>query len=198
MTLVKLLNLQDLPDDVKPIAQSGEKQYGKLLLTWRAMFNTPKIFNTYLPFLRTVAGPGVTDQNLKDISALYVGVLNNCKYTMIHRYNAAKKNGADEDCIKNVVLRDWSSLDSKSVAILKLAETVTLNPPLMTYSDSHDLLTEELRNELTNCFSDAELTEYVMSLAIWNALARFHRVMNFEMDMPDAPAYFDDLYTGQE
>jgi hypothetical protein len=91
MTLVKLLNLQDLPDDVKPIAQSGEKQYGKLLLTWRAMFNTPKIFNTYLPFLRTVAGPGVTDQNLKDISALYVGVLNNCKYTMIHRYNAAKK-----------------------------------------------------------------------------------------------------------
>jgi alkylhydroperoxidase family enzyme len=197
MTLVNLLNLQDLPNDVKPMAHSGEEQYGKLLLTWRAIFNTPKIFNTYLPFLRSVAGPGVTEQNLKDVSALYVGVLNNCKYTMVHRYNAAKKNGADEDFIKKVVLKNWSTLDSKAIAILKLAEIMTLNPPLTPYRDSHDLLTEELKNELAKYFSDAELTEYAMSLAVWNALARFHRVMDFEMDMPDAPTYFNDLYEGK-
>lgn len=193
MTLVKLLNLQDLPEDVKPIAESGEAQYGKLLLTWRAIFNTPKIFNTYLPFLRSVAGPGVTEQNLKDVSALYVGVLNNCKYTMVHRYNAAKKNGVDDEFIKKVIFKNWSTLEAKVVSLLKLTEIITLQPPLTSYGVSPDLMSEELRNDLNKYFSDAEITEYVMSLAVWNALARFHRVMNFEMDMPDAPAYFDDF-----
>jgi alkylhydroperoxidase family enzyme len=194
MSLVKLLNLEDLPEDVIPMAESGQSQYGKLLLTWRAIFNTPKIFKTYLPFLRSVVGPGLTEQTLKDISALYVGVLNNCKYTMVHRYNAAIKNGTGKELIKKVVTKNWDSLDLKTVLLLELTEIMTLNPSKISYDNSPDLLNPKLRQDLQRHFSDGEITEFVMSVAIWNALARFHRVINFEMDMPITPDYFNAIY----
>jgi alkylhydroperoxidase family enzyme len=194
MALVKLLETGDLPEDVQPMARSGEEQYGKLLLTWRAIFNTPKIFNTYLPFLRSVAGPGLTKQSYKDLSALYVGVLNNCKYTMVHRYNAAIKNGAAPEIVQAVVTRKWSELPSEFQLLLQVTEILTLKLPHIAYEESHDLMSPELRSALTANFSDSELTEYIMSISAWNALARFHRVMNFEMDMPSTPDYFEEIY----
>jgi hypothetical protein len=30
-----------------------------------------------------------------------------------------------------------------------------------------------------------------MSIAVWNALSRFHRVMDFDLDMPAPPPYLD-------
>jgi alkylhydroperoxidase family enzyme len=40
---------------------------------------------------------------------------------------------------------------------------------------------------LRSSFSDPEIVELVATIAIWNALARFHRVMGFELDMEAPP-----------
>jgi alkylhydroperoxidase family enzyme len=39
---------------------------------------------------------------------------------------------------------------------------------------------------LRAAFSEPEIVELVAAISLWNALARFHRVMGFELDM-DAP-----------
>jgi alkylhydroperoxidase family enzyme len=36
-------------------------------------------------------------------------------------------------------------------------------------------------------FTDVEILELAMTIAMWNALSRFHRVMDFDLDMPEAP-----------
>ena len=91
MALIRLAELEELDGTPREVAESGLAQYGQLLNTWRAIMNKPDLFGAYLPFLRQVAGPGVLDMKIKDLSAMYVGYLNHCRYTVSHRSTSGLK-----------------------------------------------------------------------------------------------------------
>lgn len=149
--------------------------------------NKPDMFAAYLPFLRQVAGPGVLDGELKDLSALYVGYLNNCQYTASHRSTSARAKGISDDQMRVVVNEDWSGLSDKYQVALEYTKALTLSPGALSYSEAPQIVDEKLQAELKAQFSDVEILELTMSISVWNALSRFHRVMGFELDMPDAP-----------
>lgn len=187
MALIKLVDPASLEGIPREVAESGIAQYGKALNTWQAIMNKPDLFATYLPFLRQVAGPGVLDGELKDLSALYVGYLNNCQYTASHRSTSARAKGVDDDLMRAVVHEDWSGLSDKYQVALEYTKAITLLPALVSYTQAPQIADPKLLSELKAHFSDEEILELTMSIAIWNALARFHRVMGFELDMPEAP-----------
>ena len=187
MPYVNLLDLDDLPPDARKVAESGQEQYGKLLNTWRALFHRPEIFETYLPFLRSVAGPGVVDQEVKDLSALLVAWLNGCRYTVSHRWSGALRNGADPDRLLDVVHGRWDAFPAPLRCSLELAREMTTQPPVVPAPDEPGLLSAALREAVSEHFTEAQIVELTMSLSMWNALSRFHRVMQFELDMPAPP-----------
>jgi len=155
--------------------------------TWKAIMNKPDMFATYLPFLRTVAGPGVMDAQLKDACALYVGFLNHCNYTVSHRATSAAAKGLTDEQMRDIVNADWDEMPAKWRAALELTRELTLNPQNETYADLPQAATLGTLAEAKKHFNDVELLELCMTIAMWNALSRFHRVMDFDLDMPDAP-----------
>lgn len=187
MALIKLVDPTTLEGTPREVAESGIAQYGKALNTWQAIMNKPDLFAAYLPFLRQVAGPGVLDGELKDLSALYVGYLNNCQYTASHRSTSARAKGVSDDLMRAVVHEDWSGLSDKYQVALEYTKAITLLPTVLPYSEEPQIADEKLLGELKAHFSDQEILELTMSISVWNALARFHRVMGFELDMPEAP-----------
>lgn len=188
---VQLLGLDDLTGDAREAAESGEAQYGQLLETWRALFQRPEIFAAYLPFLRSVAGPGTVDPKLKDLSALLVGALNGCRYTMSHRATSARRNGATDEEIVAAVSGGWDGFDPVTQDVLAFTRTLTEDPTRVPWAEQPQLVDPALRGELAQHFDDAQLVELTLSIAVWNALARFHRVMGFDLDMPAPPAAID-------
>ncbi|MDH6207103.1 alkylhydroperoxidase family enzyme [Aurantimicrobium minutum] len=187
MALIKLVDPDTLEGTPREVAESGIAQYGKALNTWQAIMNKPDLFAAYLPFLRQVAGPGALDGELKDLSALYVGYLNNCRYTASHRFTSARAKGVSDDQMRAVVHEEWSGLSDKYQVALKFTKAITLLPTLLPHSEEPQIADEKLLAELKTHFSDQEILELTMSISVWNALARFHRVMGFELDMPEAP-----------
>lgn len=187
MPLINLVDPSSLSGPAREVADSGIAQYGTALNTWRAIMNKPDMFATYLPFLRQVAGPGELDGLIKDLSALYVGYLNNCKYTVSHRATSAAAKGISDDVMREVVSEQWDDLDPKLQVALTLTKELTLYPTQLTFSEAPQVISHELQERLTTHFSDTELLELSMSISIWNALSRFHRVMGFDLDMPIAP-----------
>ena len=173
------------------MVESGAAQYGQVLNTWAALLNRPEIFAAYLPFLRAVAGPGTLSPGLKDMSAFLVGVLNNCRYTVSHRAASAQRNGVDEADLVRVASRDWSSFDPTTRTVLEFTEELTLRPPNAVFNDVPQAVDPSLLERLSADFTDAQLVELTMSVSVWNALARFHRVMGFDLDMPEPPAGTD-------
>lgn len=171
------------------MVESGLAQYGTLLTTWQAILNRPGLFAAYLPFLRAVAAPGVVDIQIKDLSALLVGHLNHCRYTVSHRYASARRNGIPDDLIRRVVQRDWAGLDDDLRLVLELTVRLTEDPSDVPFAVEPQVVPPEILAEWTATFSDEATVELVMSISVWNALARFHRVMGFELDMPAPPAH---------
>lgn len=191
MAWVELLGIDDVDGPARAMAESGAAQYGQVLNTWAAILNRPEIFAAYLPYLRAVAGPGALDPKLKDSSAFLVGVLNHCRYTVSHRAASAQRNGVDSDDLRRIAEHDWSSFDALTRTVLEFTEQLTLRPAITRYDDAPTVVDQDIRDALSASLTDAQIVELTMSVSVWNALARFHRVMGFELDMPEPPAGTD-------
>ena len=189
--LVRLVELEELEGPDRQTAESGLAQYGQLLETWRAIMHRPGLFTAYLPFLRQVAGPGSLPQGVKEASALLVGHLNQCRYTVSHRSTAALAAGLVDEELVRVVNGDWDNFDEPLQIALEATREVTLDPPGRPYSAGPAVLSDDTRARLRDQFSDEQIVELVMSISIWNGLARFHRTMEFNLDMPPAPGGVD-------
>jgi alkylhydroperoxidase family enzyme len=187
MALIRLAEIDELEGAAREVAESGQAQYGKVLETWKAIMNKPDMFATYLPFLRTVAGPGVMDAQLKDACALYVGFLNHCTYTVSHRATSAAAKGLTDEQMRDIVNADWDEMPANWRAALELTRELTLNPQTVTHEELPKAATPATLAAVKEHFTDVEILELAMTIAMWNALARFHRVMDFDLDMPEAP-----------
>jgi AhpD family alkylhydroperoxidase len=183
--LVFLLERDEAAPEAQAVLDAGHALYGKHLNTWRALAQRPEIFVAYLPYLRAVAGPGVLDQRLKELVQVRVVVLNRCLYSTSHRVRSAKAAGVSEEDV--VAAARGDSADPREQLALHLAEILTLAPPAVDRADAPQLAPPEMLERLRAAFSEPEIVELVAAISLWNALARFHRVMGFDLDMDPPP-----------
>jgi AhpD family alkylhydroperoxidase len=198
MSWVPLLDADSLPPDARAVADAGQAQYGQLLETWRALFHRPEIFAAYLPFLRTVAGPGSVDLATKDLSAVLVGKLNGCRYTVSHRCASAARNGVPTEILEQVVNGTWDQLEPRLRDTLQFTRVLTVSPPAVPYNSEPGLIPRQLRSLLSEWYAEEQIVELTLSISVWNGLSRFHRVMQFELDMPAPPPFADPACVGAE
>jgi uncharacterized peroxidase-related enzyme len=184
--LVALVAKEDAPPAVREVFEAGEGVYGRVLNTWQALAQRPEIFVAYMPYLRSIVGPGALDQRLKELVEVRTVVLNHCLYSTSHRVRSARAAGVSEQDVVAVARGELSGFDEREQLALALAEELTLRPTSVPYAQAPQLVQKEMLERLRASFTDPEIVELVTTIAIWNALARFHRVMGFELDM-DAP-----------
>jgi AhpD family alkylhydroperoxidase len=193
MSLVPLLAGSEFDEVDQGVLAAGEKAYGKVLNTWAAIGNSPGLFAVYLPFLRQVNGPGRLETRIKELTALRVAVLNHCPYTTSHRYTAASANGASDSDLAAVARGDYSGFTDRERIAMRLADEMTTELPVRTRDQTPTGISAQLRDSAKEVFDPRELVELTMSISVWNALSRFHRVMAFDLDMPEPPPAVESL-----
>jgi uncharacterized peroxidase-related enzyme len=184
--LVALVSKEEATPEVRELFEAGEALYGRVLNTWQALAQRPEIFVAYMPYLRSIVGPGALDQRLKELVEVRTAVLNRCLYSASHRVRSARAAGVSEDDVVAVARGELSRFSEREQLALELTEELTLRPPEVAYTDAPQLVETATLERVRDSFTDPEIVELVAAIAIWNALARFHRVMGFELDM-DAP-----------
>lgn len=184
--LVALVSKEEATPEVRELFEAGEAVYGRVLNTWQALAQRPEIFVAYMPYLRSIIGPGALDQRLKELVEVRTAVLNRCLYSGSHRVRSARAAGVSEDDVIAVARGELSRFSEREQLALELTEELTLRPPEVACADAPQLVETATLERVRDSFTDPEIVELVATIAIWNALARFHRVMGFELDM-DAP-----------
>jgi AhpD family alkylhydroperoxidase len=184
--LVGLVSKADAPPEVRAVFEGGEAQYGRVLHTWQALAQRPEIFVAYLPYLRSIVGPGELEQRTKELVEVRTVVLNRCLYSTSHRVRSAKAAGVSEDDLVAVARGDLDRFDEREHVALELCDELTLSPSSVPYAELPQLVDTGLLERVRASFSDPQIVELVATIGLWNALARFHRVMGFDLDM-DAP-----------
>lgn len=187
MAMVPLRTQAEFSIEDRPTLDAGVSSYGQVLHTWSAIANSPGLFATYLPFVRRVAGPGHLEQRVKELTAVRVAVLNHCRYTASHRCTSATRAGIEEDDLVAVARGSFERFTEREQVALMLAEEITIAPPVVPVTISPSGITPEVRTRAQELFEPDELVELAMGIGLWNALARFHRLMELDLDMPEAP-----------
>ena len=70
---------------------------------------------------------------------------------------------------------------------IRYARELTLAPSRTPFADNPQSVDPDLLAELTDAFDEPQIVELTASIALWNALTRFHRVMDLPLDMPAPP-----------
>jgi AhpD family alkylhydroperoxidase len=185
--LVGLVSKDDAPPEVRAVFEGGEAQYGRVLYTWQALAQRPEIFVAYLPYLRSIVGPGELEQRVKELVEVRTAVLNRCLYSTSHRVRSARAAGVPEEDLVAVARGELSGFDDREQIALQLCEELTVRPPSVAFADAPQLVDTGLLERLRSSFTDPQIVELVATIGLWNALARFHRVMGFELDMDPPP-----------
>lgn len=168
------------------------RRYGQALQTWRALLHRPEIFATYLPYLGAVTGPGVVPQRTKELTSLVVASANHCRYSTSHRYRTAGLAGVRDDEVEALVDGRLDGFSPAERVAIEYARQLTVRPAAVPYRRNPQAVDGELLDQLKATFSDEEIVELTANIALWNALTRFHRVMNFSLDMPAPPPTVDE------
>jgi AhpD family alkylhydroperoxidase len=188
VALVPLPDKENMDPADLPAIETGLAAFGHMLHTWQAVANVPGLFSKYFPYLRALTGPGPLDQRVKEITAVQVAILNHCRYTVCHRsYSARAKGVTDEELVK-IAANDLGSFSETERLALEFTRAVTLDVPAVTAAESAAGIDEALRQRVKEAFEPEQLVELLMSISLWNAIARFHRVLDLDLDLPDAPA----------
>ena len=188
MALVPLPDKENMDPADLPAIETGLAAFGHMLHTWQAVANVPGLFSTYFPYLRTLTGPGPLDQRVKEITAVQVAILNHCRYTVCHRSFSARAKGVTDEELVKIAANDLASFSETERLALEFTRAVTLDVPAVTAADSATGIDETLRQRVKEAFEPEQLVELLMSISLWNAIARFHRVLDLDLDLPDAPA----------
>jgi AhpD family alkylhydroperoxidase len=188
MALVPLPDQEDIDPADLPAIETGLAAFGHLLHTWQAVATVPGLFSKYFPYLRTLTGPGPLDQRVKELTAVQVAMLNHCRYTVCHRSFSARAKGVTDAELVAIAANDLVGFSETERLALEFTRAVTLDVPAVTAAENRVGIDQTLRQRVSDAFAPDQLVELLMSISLWNAIARFHRVLDLDLDLPDAPA----------
>jgi alkylhydroperoxidase family enzyme len=191
MALVPLVTKDQVYASDLPMLEAGEASFGKFLNTWLAIANCPGMFGAYLPFVRAVSGPGELDQRIKELTGVYVSLLNHCRYSTSHRCFSALANGVSEAELESLAIGEFGRFTDREQLALQLVRVLTVEIATTGRAESATGVDPELLSQVKDSFQPRELVELIMSIALWNALTRFHRVMDFDLDLREPPSLVD-------
>jgi alkylhydroperoxidase family enzyme len=191
MAWARLLDPADAEGELAAALAQGEAVYGRVLEAWKAVALVEGAFPAYLAYLPTVVGPGHVPVRIKDLTAARIGLLNGCRYSVSHRVAAARRNGVSEEDIRGIADPSAAGYDEPLAAAMAFAEELTLLPPTTPPSEAPQGVSAETLARVAASFDDAARTELALACSLWNALARFHRVMDLDLDMPAPPVELD-------
>lgn len=187
MAFVDLIQEADAPPKVAAVYRNGKQVYGTVLETWKAIAHNPDVLTVYLPYVRAVFGSGPLAARTRDLVAVRVCALNGCRYSLSHRVASARRNGVTDDELSALAAPTRAEFSDLDWAVLSFAEELTLSPPLVPCAQEAQAVRAETLAAVKAHLTDAEIVDLATTVGLWNALTRFHRVLDLDLDMPPPP-----------
>ncbi len=184
MALIELVEKEQAAPEVRKLYEKGEAVTGLVMETWKAIAHNPPVFQSYMSYVQAIFKPGPLDQRTKDLIAVRICYLNQCLYSLSHRVHSARKQGISEADLAGLTDPTTHDFTVREQAALAFAEELTLNVGTVPYAESKQAVDRETLAAVKEYFNDAEINDLAVAVGLWNMLTRYHRVMDFDLDMP--------------
>jgi uncharacterized peroxidase-related enzyme len=139
---------------------------------YRAMAHKPDVLAAFPKVYGSITGPGTLDRKLKEMVYLAVSTVNECKYCTEAHLKGARKAGLTEHDIQDVVSETNQNFSPAEQTALHYARE-------MTRACADEFGTRESLNEY---FSEDQLVELTLVIAMANFTNRFNNGLNVQVE----------------
>jgi uncharacterized peroxidase-related enzyme len=154
---------------VQPIFEKLSHVFGRMPSFFGVMARVPDALTHFLPLYSAVIDQGSVEAKYKELAYLKTAQINGCQYCFRAHSASGKKNGVTEEQIHALTFFGRShAFNEKEKAVLLYAERVTRGA---------SALRPAALQELKQYFSDDQIVELTLTVAIANFTNRFNDAM---------------------
>ena len=173
MPRVREVEIDDVPEDVRPVYQRFTEEYGPFLNQVKVFAHRPPALRHIMGLLLDLADEAVLPKRYLEIALVAVSKLNECTYCVAHHAPRLAEQGLAPDTVARILEPDCPGLDTVDRLVRDYAVQVTEKPQTM-----RDAIFDELRTH----FSEEQIVELTLRTALCGFFNRFNDALQIEME----------------
>lgn len=173
MARVRDVEIDEVPEDVRPTYRRFATEYGPFLNQVRVLAHRPPALRHLMAMLMELAEEAVLPKRYLEIALVTVSKLNTCAYCVAHHTPRLVEQGLDADTAARILEPDCPGLDPVDRLVRDYAVQVTTRPGRM-----RDAIFDDLRRH----FSEAQIVELTLRTALCGFFNRFNDALQIEIE----------------
>jgi uncharacterized peroxidase-related enzyme len=182
MAMIKLLENDEMENDVLHLSKLVAEQYGFVPNILRAIANCPDIFRTFVPFWAEIYRSSHIGRRRRAIAALATAFAQECQYCIGPMTQSAVHAGLSDSEIRNLRSEHLAGFDPKEALIYRYGKALTLDPSNVD---------PEIKTALRKNFTDGELVNITLAIGMYNLTSRFLKGLEIDLDQDVKVRGFD-------
>lgn len=173
MARVRDVQIDEVPEDVRPIYQRYSTEYGPFLNQVRVMAHRPTALKHLMGMLMELAEEAVLPKRYLEIAIVTASALNRCDYCIAHHGPRAVEHGLPQAAVDDILGERPEGFDDVDLLVRDYARQVT--------NDFHRIR-DTVFDDLKRHFTEEQIVELTLRTALCGFFNRFNDVLQIEME----------------
>ena len=173
MARVKDVEIDEVPEDVRPIYKRFAEEYGPFLNQVKVVAHRPSAVKHLMGLLLDLAYEALLPKRYLEIALVVVSKLNECTYCVAHHAPRLIDQGLNAETISSILDPDCPGLDEVDRLVRDYAIQVTEKP---------QNIRDEIFDSLRKYFSEEQIVELTMRTALCGFFNRFNDALRIDIE----------------
>ncbi len=173
MARVRDIEIDEVPEEVRPIYQRYATDYGPFLNQVKVFAHRPPALKHIMGLLLELSDEAVLPKRYLEIALVVVSKLNQCTYCVAHHAPRLVEQGLGPDIVENILEPEVPGLDALDILVRDFAVQVTTQSQTM-----RDGIFEELKKH----FTEEQIVELTLRTALCGFFNRFNDALQIGME----------------
>jgi uncharacterized peroxidase-related enzyme len=170
---VSNVEIEAVPDDVKPVYERYAREYGPFLNQLRVFAHRPAAVKHIMGLLLDLKDEQILPKRYLEIALVTVSKLNECRYCVAHHTPRLIEQGLPAETASNILEPGCPGLDAADRLVRDYAVEVTERSQYM-----RDKMFDDLRRH----FTEAQIVELTLRIALCGFFNRFNDALMIGME----------------
>jgi AhpD family alkylhydroperoxidase len=178
MQVIPLVDVQDLPPDLRDMVQRWEAVEDGDPNFIRTLGNSPDMLRRFVPFYSPVIRKGVVEHRTKELVRINIAEHNQCKYCMATRYGSGRRSGIDEALVGELADYENGPFSERERTALAYSDQLVFDLPEVPLA---------VVQRLQKSFTGEEILELTWAICLWIETGRLYAALGVPYGA-DAPS----------
>lgn len=173
MARVRDVEIDEVPEDVRPIYQRFAIEYGSFLNQVKVFAHRPPALKHIMGMLLELAEEQVLPKRYLEIALVTVSKLNECRYCVAHHTPRLIDQGLAPESVASILEPDIPGFDEVDMLVRDYAVQVTNN---------FQYIRDQIFDDLNKHFSEEQIVELTLRTALCGFFNRFNDALQIGME----------------